>query len=123
MKLQQFIIFALNYNSDFIEECWGVNTAIGIHMREKFNSYIDKFGGYGTMVKFAANLSNDHLEKLELYILTRDAIKRGVDLQRFSFIREKDLVIEIFDNRDTEYKYIPKDQFTTIEKYNIDHSK
>lgn len=66
--MKKIIYFALNFPHNFIEQVWGEETAIGKHLRSKFNGYYSETNTYGVFVKFFVNLDGENQQILTDWI-------------------------------------------------------
>lgn len=69
-QMTQFVLFALNYNHNFIKDVWGDETTITLHIQSIWNN-LDGYNSYARMVKFWTLLSDNNSDKLADYIANR----------------------------------------------------
>jgi|GEM_PF-6737777 len=69
-QMTQFVMFALNYDQNFITEVWGKGSNISNHIQGIWNNMEDR-NSYALMVKFWTLLSNSNRDMLSKYIAER----------------------------------------------------
>ncbi len=67
--INNFAYFSMNYDHDFIEECWKDDKHMAEHFRSKFTGYYKEYGCMGVMFAFYCGMSESHQQTLETYIL------------------------------------------------------
>ena len=77
--IDSIIWFGLNYNYDFIDQCWSDDKCLANHLKDKFSICTEGLHkepilwetrlGYGVMTRFITMLDKANREKLYKYIL------------------------------------------------------
>jgi len=77
--IDNVIWFGLNYNYDFIDQCWSDNPCLANHLKDKFStcteglhkmSNVNSRIGYGVFTRFITMLDSENRERLYNYILS-----------------------------------------------------
>jgi hypothetical protein len=67
--IHNYVYFAYNFPSDFIEKVWASNQNIMEHLKNKFAAYYSKYGAEGVMNRFYVELDNENQKILEDWIM------------------------------------------------------
>ncbi len=77
-NIDSIVWFGLNYNYDFIDQCWSDDKCLANHLKDKFSTCTEGLYkmsnqntriGYGVFTRFITMLDNGNREKLYQYIL------------------------------------------------------
>jgi len=85
--IDSIVWFGLNYNPNFIDECWSDDPSLADHLKDKFamchggtdeeKGWIKIRLSYGVFTRFLTMLDNGNREKLYQYILERYSHRKG----------------------------------------------
>tara|TARA_R100001460_G_scaffold9049_1_gene22095 strand:- start:14745 stop:15317 length:573 start_codon:yes stop_codon:yes gene_type:complete len=85
--IDSIVWYGLNYNPNFIDECWSDDPSLANHLKDKFamcHEGTDELKGwvkirlsYGVFTRFLTMLDNGNREKLYKYILERYSHRKG----------------------------------------------
>jgi len=67
--IHNYVYFAYNYPSDFIEKAWANNPNIMNHLKNEFSGFYDRYGANGVMNKFYTELDSENQKILEDWIM------------------------------------------------------
>jgi len=69
LNLKNFILFIYNYNHNFIEEIWGGNEMMVMHLKGKWNQYSEyNTNSTALMMKFLSELDTERQQDVEKHI-------------------------------------------------------
>lgn len=69
LNLRNFILFIYNYNPNFIEEIWGGNEMMVMHLKGKWNQYSElQTNSTALMMKFLSELDTERQQDVERHI-------------------------------------------------------
>ena len=67
--IHNYVYFAYNYPSDFIEKAWAEDPNMVQHLKSKFDGFYKQYGAGGVMNKFYTELDNENQKTLEDWIM------------------------------------------------------
>ena len=67
--INKWMFFIYNFPSDFIEQIWGHDKSLVLHLKGKFAYAYKDYGAYGCIPSFYGQLDNNNRKKMMQWVM------------------------------------------------------